>query len=119
MSLTIANPLPPNLGAVQVWMESLSDGQVTAWAAGIPDCKVTAESEAAALDALRIAITQRRLTIGLLPLPLFDTENPWVRFYGVLKDDPLFIEWSDRFWAEKQQINDDEELSVEELLSML
>jgi hypothetical protein len=61
-------------------------------------------------------------TVKVMPLKL-STENfedPWLSLCGILKDDASFIEWSDRFWAEKQQnIEDDEILSVEESLSVM
>jgi predicted RNase H-like HicB family nuclease len=48
-----------------------------------------------------------------------NSENSWPSLCGILKDDENFVEWSDRFWAEKQQnIDNDEVLSVEESLNV-
>ena len=54
---------------------------------------------------------------GLAGKPM---EHPVMKFAGIFKDNPDFIAWHDRFWAEKQQLDtDDEQLSVEELMGML
>jgi predicted RNase H-like HicB family nuclease len=110
-------------------LETLADGQVAAWIAEWPDCRVTAagredaiasvkQSLAAKLEAVEVVslpIPLARQSIELAPGAL--AEHPAMKFVGVLKDDPNFAAWADGFWAEKQRSHDDEEiLSLEEFL---
>ncbi len=104
----------------RVLVESLEHGQIAAWVAEFPECRVIAESQEAAIVALEVLLNQRMATIKVIPLQLSSghPENPWFKVCGILIDDASFAAWSDRFWAEKQQ-SDDEVLSVEESLLVM
>jgi hypothetical protein len=100
-------------------VESLTDGQVAAWIAQWPDCRVVSGSRDEAIEAVRSALNQRLGTIEVLPvmIDVVVPEHPIMKFVGIFKDDPTFIAWADEFWAEKQRSHDDEEiLSLEEFL---
>jgi hypothetical protein len=78
-------------------VESLTDGQVAAWIAQWPDCRVVAGSRDEAVEAVRSALNQRMGTIEVLPV-MIDVVVP-------------------EFWAEKQRSHDDDEiLSLEDFL---
>ena len=104
-----------------ILLETLENGYA-AWVAEFSDCRVIAESKEAAIGALEALLTQRMATIEVIPLPI-QSNNPnsiWIKLGGSLKDNPNFIEWSDRFWAEKQKNSEhDETLSVEECLRLM
>jgi hypothetical protein len=122
MNLSLLQPAPISTLAWHILLETLEQGQVSAWISEFPECKVVADSQEAAIEALKTFLNQRMATVKVMPLQL-STENfedPWLSLCGILKDDASFTEWSDRFWAEKQQnIEDDEILSVEESLSVM
>ena len=104
-----------------ILLETLENGYA-AWVAEFSDCRVIAESKEAAIGALEVLLTQRMATIEVIPLPI-QSSHPnsiWLQLGGSLRDNPNFIEWSDRFWAEKQPNPDhDEILSVEECLKLM
>jgi hypothetical protein len=104
-------------------LESLTDGQVAASIAELPDCKVIAGARDEAIAKLALLMDIRAKAIEVIPYPLKSQSvgaNPWEPFYGALKDDQDFIQWANDFWAEKQRSHDDDEiLSVEECLQVM
>jgi hypothetical protein len=104
-----------------VLIDALDHGQVAAWVAEFPECRIVADSQEVAIAELETLLHQRMTTIKVMPLQLSskNSKNPWVKLSGALKDNESFVEWSDRFWAEKQQNTDEEILSVEECLEIL
>jgi hypothetical protein len=122
MNLSLAQSTPISTLTWHVLVEPLEQGQVAAWVAEFPECRVQSESQEAALAALEVLLNQRMATIKVMLVQLSsgNSENPWLKVCGILKDDASFATWSDRFWAEKQQgIDDDEVLSVEKSLSVM
>ncbi len=118
MTITIATPPTSTL---QILLEALSDGTFMAWAVALPDCRVVADSREGAIEALERRLEERMVSIDVLEIeiPITPAKQPLWKFSGILKDDPMFAEWHDRFWAEKQRIDDDEEiLTIEEMLKM-
>ena len=103
---SVASSVAP--APLPIWLESLFEGQISAWAVGLPDCKVVAASQEEAIAALQKVLLNRMSNIKILSLPIREAENPWLPFYGILKDDLLFNDWADRFWDEKQKIEDDD-----------
>ena len=120
MNLLLSQP-KPNL-TWHVLVETLNQGQVAAWVAEFPHCRVVQDSQEAAIAALEILLKQRLEKIQVLSLQLshLESENPCLKVCGSLKEDASFAEWSDRFWAEKQQSHEDDEvLSVEECMRVM
>jgi hypothetical protein len=102
-------------------LETLADGQVAAWIAEWPDCRVTAAGREDAIGQLQVRLDERAKSFEVIAFPMSvsppQEENPWKPFYGALKDDPSFCAWAEAFWAEKQRSHDDDEiLSLEEFL---
>jgi hypothetical protein len=120
MNIAIATPsISLATSTLQILLEALPDGQFAAWALALPDCRVVADSREGAIVALEARLEERRGAIEVIELPAVVAENPWLQFCGVLKDDEQFATWHDRFWAEKQRIDEDEEiLTVEEMMGM-
>jgi predicted RNase H-like HicB family nuclease len=102
-------------------LETLADGQVAAWIAEWPDCRVTAAGREDAIDAVKQALDEKSEMASVLAqsIELIPLEHPVMKFVGALKDDPIFCAWADEFWAEKQRSHDDDEiLTVEECLNV-
>ncbi len=124
MTISIATP-PTSLAtsALQILLEALPDGQFAAWALALPDCRVVADSREGAIAVLETRLKERRGAIEVIELPGVRTtleDHPVMKFAGIFKDDPDFVAWHDRFWAEKQQIDDSDELTaIEELMGIL
>jgi hypothetical protein len=120
MNLLLSQPTAPLTWHILV--ETLEATQVAAWVAELPDCKAIAATEEAAIAALEALLNQRMATVKIRSFQLSSdpSENPWIKLCGLLQNDASFIEWSDRYWAEKQQISEeDEDLSVEESLRVM
>jgi hypothetical protein len=105
-------------------LETLADGQVAAWIAEWPDCRVTAAGREDAIGQLQVRLDERAKSFEVIAFPMSvslpQEENPWKPFYGALKDDPSFCAWAEEFWAEKQRSHDDDEiLTVEECLRVM
>jgi predicted RNase H-like HicB family nuclease len=102
-------------------LETLADGQVAAWIAEWPDCRVTAAGREEAIDAVKQALDEKSETAAVLAqsIELIPLEHPAMKLVGMLKDDPSFCAWAEEFWAEKQRSHDDEEiLTLEECLNI-
>jgi hypothetical protein len=122
MNLSLLQPISTSSLTWYVLVETLEQGQIAAWVAQFPESKVTAESQEAAIAALKTLINKRMVAIKVMPLQLSfqNSEDPWFQLCGILKDDASFAQWSDRFWTQKQQsIEDDEVISVEESLRVM
>jgi hypothetical protein len=68
-------------------LESLTDGQVAASIAELPDCKVVAGSRNEAIAAVRLALNERLGAIEVVPIELNVTipEHPIMKFVGILR----------------------------------
>jgi hypothetical protein len=110
-------------------LETLADGQVAAWIAEWPDCRVMAAGREDAIVAVRQSLAAKLEAVEVVSFPMpfvretielvseKSSEHPVMKFVGILKDDPNFCAWADEFWAEKQRSHDDEEiLSLEAFL---
>jgi predicted RNase H-like HicB family nuclease len=123
MNLAVSKAQPLNTLSWHILLESQADGQVVAWVAEWPDCRVVAESREMAIEALKAMLDEKGKTIEVEPLSVVTAtseENPWEPLYGALKDNPEFIAWAEDFWAGKQRRKDDDEiLSVEECMRVV
>jgi broad specificity phosphatase PhoE len=124
-----ASPAPLDWHIV---LETLADGQVAAWIAEWPDCRVTAVGREEAIGSVKQSLADKLEAVEVVSFPIPFTrqtvelaseksqEHPVMKFVGALKDDPDFNAWADEFWAEKQRSHDDEEiLSVEDCLKVM
>ncbi len=97
MNLSLTQSIPISMVTWHVLVEPLEQGQVVAWVAELPECRVQAEAQESALAALEVLLNQRMATIKVMPVQLSsgNSENPWLKVCGILKDDASFAEWSD------------------------
>lgn len=102
-------------------LETLADGQVAAWIAEWPDCRVTAAGREDAIALVKQALDEKSEMAAVLAqsIELIPLEHPAMKFVGMMKDDSSFCAWAEEFWAEKQRSHDDDEiLTVEECLNV-
>ncbi|NJR31325.1 hypothetical protein HC762_00855 [bacterium] len=88
---------------------ALADGQVAAWVVELPDCRVVAESKAAAIAQLEPLIDVRMATIDAVEfhLPIAGTKpHPLDDVPSIDKDDPAFIEFMATLRADRELDND-------------
>jgi hypothetical protein len=125
MNMPISSPAP---FTAHIMLETLADGQIAAWVAEVPDCRVIGESKASAIAALETTYEVRLRSIEVIPwqfqanapVPEEAATQPLMAFAGIFKDDPEFKDWAERFWAEKQRSHDDDEiLTLEECLQVM
>ncbi len=78
--------------AWHIVLETLVDGQVAAWIAEWPDCRVTAVGCEGAIDAVKQALDEKSATVAVLAqsIELIPLEQPAMKLVGMLKDDSSF-----------------------------
>jgi hypothetical protein len=85
----------PNL---HILLEHNSQGNATiATVLELPNCRAEAPTREQALEELKKQVLARLekaeiLSLELQTLPVQQSENPWMKFAGVFKDDPHFDE---------------------------
>jgi hypothetical protein len=131
MSPVITLPQTPTVGVPSgaldwhVVLASLADGQVAAWIAEWPDCRVVASTRTKAIEAIQALLVEQAKTIEVISIPMgfneaVKADNPWQSLYGLFEADANFSAWADEFWAAKQRSHDgDEMLSIEECLRVM
>jgi hypothetical protein len=92
-------------------LESLADGQVAAWVAELPDCRVIAASKEAAVAALEPLVDQRMSTIESVvfqsQLKISElSEHPAMKFIGVFENDDDFADILADMRTERELTND-------------
>lgn len=83
-----------------VLLESQPDGTHQASILGWLDCHAIGDTEEHAIEALREVVGKRLTHSKILQLeipqpsvqPVVESDNPWVKFAGIFKDDPMFDE---------------------------
>ncbi|MGB8699530.1 MAG: hypothetical protein WCD18_08955, partial [Thermosynechococcaceae cyanobacterium] len=69
MNLSLSQPTTTPL-AWHIFIETLEQGQVASWVAEFPECRVVADSQEAAIAALKSLLYQRMARIQVMPLQL-------------------------------------------------
>ncbi len=93
--------------------EGLWKANILGWS----DCEARGSTREEALSNLRQVLAARLEKAEIVPLelPLTNTENPWVKFAGMFKDDPLFDEFVEDMAAYRREI--DAEVAAHEIAS--
>lgn len=80
-------------------LEEDACGQIVGTIAELPGCQVTAKTQEEAIDALQQMTRDRMAKITVVPFSINvnveeveQKENPWLKFMGMYKDDPVFAE---------------------------
>jgi hypothetical protein len=98
---------------LNVLLEDKEDGTITASALEFPAYKVEAASRQQAFEALQQLLGSHLKKAEIVPLEIEVSyaqapQNPWVRFAGMFKDDPYFIEIADAIRSERESEDDSE-----------
>jgi len=93
-----------------VIIEQEKEGKYKATVWGLADCQATGNTKEAALTKINQLLTARlqnaELVVQEMALP--KSENPWIKFAGMYKDNPLFNEMLSEMEAYRREV--DEEL---------
>lgn len=91
-------------------LEETQDGRSLASVLEFPDCRVEAQTNEQAIAQLQTMVMHRLANVRILPLEISvsaaETENPWMKYAGVFKDDPYFAKIMEAMQAERQVDND-------------
>jgi hypothetical protein len=97
-------------------VESLADGQVAAWVAELPDCRVVAGSRDAAIAQLEPLVDERMAAIDAvefhLPIQAMPQPHPLDDVPSIDKDDPAFIEFMAKLRADRELDDDNPAYTV-------
>lgn len=98
---------------LNILLENKDDGGTIASSLEFPAYKVEASTRQQALEALQQILDNHFKTAEIVPfeiqVPLTQTsENPWVKFAGVFKDDVYFAKIADAIRAERESEDDTE-----------
>ncbi|WP_228048877.1 MULTISPECIES: hypothetical protein [unclassified Nodularia (in: cyanobacteria)] len=77
-----------------VLIENHPDNTVKATLLGLPDCQGSGNTETEAIEKLSQSLQTRLETAKIVTLEIAapPSENPWIKFAGMHKDNPLFDE---------------------------
>ncbi|MBH8578419.1 hypothetical protein I8752_36895 [Nostocaceae cyanobacterium CENA369] len=94
-----------------VLIENQPDGTVKATLLSLPDCQGSGSTETEAIEKLSQSLQTRLETAKIVTLEIEapKVENPWMKFAGMHKDNPLFTEVLESIEAERRQIDLDDE----------
>jgi len=92
MSTPILETIPNMKASVNVLVKNESDGKVSATVLGLPEYRVESGDRQSALTDIQKLIVSELMgaEVVSLEIEIPKTENPWLRFAGVFKDDPYF-----------------------------
>jgi hypothetical protein len=112
MNLAVSKAQPLNALSWHILLESQTDGQIAAWIAEWPDCRVVAASKEAAIEALEPLLNQRMANLEVMEFSFPTTVNessephPLDNFPFIDKNDPEFIEFMAELRASRE-LDDD------------
>jgi hypothetical protein len=88
-----------------ILLEPATNGQTTATVLELPALQVTANTRQLALDKIQQLIIQRfaNAEVVTVAVPTPPTENPWLKFGGIFRDDSDFDEIAQALQAEREQ----------------
>ena len=116
--------IPKTIAPKQIYdilLESQPDGTHQASVLGWSSCHAIGDTEEHAIDSLRQVLNDRLTHSKILQLeipqqpgqPIMQSANPWIKFAGVFKDDPMFDDMLESIAEYRQEI--DAELGVMDL----
>ncbi|WP_414543793.1 hypothetical protein [Nostoc sp. CCY0012] len=93
-----------------ILLESTNDGFTIATVLEVPDCQIRDETKEGAVEKVQQLLQKRldKAEIIKIPTPIQPStlENPVMRFAGIFRDDPDFIEIMKEIRAEREQDSD-------------
>jgi hypothetical protein len=90
-------------------VKTLDSGQVEASVLEFPGCRIEASSRDIAIDQLRTTLIDRLQDTELLSFDVpINLSNPWVKLFGLFKEDPYFDDVVNIMQAERNALGDEE-----------
>ncbi len=90
-------------------VKTLDSGQVEASVLEFPGCRIEASSRDIAIGQLRTALIDQLHNTELFPFEIpVNLANPWVKLFGLFKDDPYFDEVMNVIQEERNAFGDEE-----------
>ena len=95
----------------KILIEQTADGQSSATVLELPDCQVIAITPEEAMSQVQVRLTKRLATAQIvsIEIPAPQSQNPWIEFAGIFKDDPDFAEIAQAI--RKERISTENEIS--------
>jgi predicted RNase H-like HicB family nuclease len=95
----------------KILIEQTADGQSSATVLELPDCQVIAITAQEAMSQVQVRLTERLATAQIvsIEIPAPQSQNPWIEFAGIFKDDPDFAEIAQAI--RKERISTENEIS--------
>ena len=89
--LNVSDGNSPQL-TYSVIIERAKEGSYKATVWGLPDCQATGDTREVALTSINDILTARleNAEVVVQEIVLPEAENPWIKFAGMYKDNPLF-----------------------------
>ncbi len=93
----------------KILIEQTADGQSSATVLELPDCKVVAITPEEAMNQVQVRLTERLATAQIvsIEIPAPQSQNPWIEFAGIFKDDPDFAEIAQAIREERLSTEDE------------
>ncbi|MEH2458239.1 hypothetical protein [Nostoc sp.] len=90
-----------------VLIENQPDGTVKATLLGLPDCQGLGNTETEAIEKVSQSLQTRLQNVKIVTLAIEPTqsENPWLKFAGMHKDNPLFEQVLDYIEEERSEFD--------------
>jgi predicted RNase H-like HicB family nuclease len=97
---------------LHILLKRNDEGNAIASVLELPNCQVEALTHEQAIEDLKKLLQTRLEITEIIPLEIQlpqakQTENPWMKFAGVFKDDPVFAEIAESIRAERNIMEDD------------
>ena len=90
-------------------VKTLDSGQVEVSVLEFPGCRIEASSREIAIDQLRTTLIDRLQDTELLAFEIpVNRANPWMKLFGLFKDDPYFDDVVNIMQAERDALGDEE-----------
>jgi predicted RNase H-like HicB family nuclease len=124
MNLAV-NPIASDMLKMTLLLQTLDSGKIIASVLEIPDCQAEAATREEAIAAIDTDLQQRFRNLEVLPIEISieshettsnvvnPSNQPWMDFAGIFKDDPYFEKVMQTIQAERDA-DGDEEIDVEE-----
>ncbi|BAY77661.1 hypothetical protein NIES25_41280 [Nostoc linckia NIES-25] len=104
-----------------VLIENQPDGTVKATLLGLPDCQGLGNTETEAIEKVSQSLQNRLENAKIVTLAIEPTqsENPWLKFAGMHKDNPLFEQVLDYIEEERSEFDKQMETCHENFINEL
>lgn len=104
--LTVSEENLPQL-TYSIIIEREKEGTYKATVWGLTDCQVTGDTREAALTSINQLLTARlqNAEVVVQEMTLPKSENPWIKFAGMYKDNPLFNDMVAEMKAYRREVD--------------